>query len=294
MIEYQNGNAKVSINESGTRMIEYENDLNLDFPLNIDIRVMNKCAFGYNPKTKKAFCTFCHESARTDGNECDYEILKYRLKSSSLPAGIELAIGANEITEPLVEFLQWAFYEGFICNLTINQGHLKRDSDRLKSLIKNDYIKGLGVSYRSGLKFTVPQFVLDYEHTVFHVISGIDDIMDVLSLNDFGVKKILVLGEKDFGFNKGKVDLNTQRHKHWYWWIGKCIETFELVSFDNLALEQLNVKRLFVSDFETFDQGEHSFYINAVDGYLAPSSRNDNKTYWDGIDLREYFCSIKK
>lgn len=289
MINYQNGNAQVFISNDGTRIIEYEGVLKLKYPLNIDIRVMNKCSFGYNPNTGKAFCDFCHESAKTDGDECDYSLLKAKL--DGLPSGIELAIGGNEISEGLIDFLIWAKQKEFICNVTVNQGHLKRDLDKIKFLIENDYVKGLGVSYRSSLKWNIPEYILNYQHTVFHIIAGIDDILDVLSLSDLGVKKILVLGEKDFGFNAGRVDLTTKKHKHWYYWIMKCIETFDLVSFDNLALEQLNVKRLFLneSDFDAFDQGEHSFYINAVEAKLAPSSRSADVVCWNDYSLKEYY-----
>ena len=67
--QYKNGNADVTIMSNGTREIEYEDELFLDYPLNIDIRTSSRCSFGLNPKTGKAFCDFCHESATTDGSE---------------------------------------------------------------------------------------------------------------------------------------------------------------------------------------------------------------------------------
>lgn len=110
-----------------------------------------------------------------------------------------------------------------------------------------------------------------------------------------GVKKVLVLGEKNFGFNEGKVDLTTQSHKEWYWNVRKLFDTFNVVSFDNLALEQLNIKRFFPADkYEEFNQGEHSFYINAVDGYFAPSSRSSDKTDWNETTIQNYFKQLDK
>lgn len=293
MYQYQNGNSIVNLFDDGTRVIHYEDELNLEFPLNIDIRVSSKCTFGYNPKTNKAFCDFCHESQRTDGDECDYNDLKDKLKG--LPKGIELAIGANNITNDLYTFILWCDTQDYIVNLTINQGHLKRDSDGLKSLINNQLIKGLGVSYRSSLKWDVPQFILDYDHTVFHVIGGIDSIYDVMELSNKGVKKVLVLGEKNFGFNQGKVDLKTKKHREWFWFISKLFPIFDVVSFDNLALEQMNIKRFFSDEsWGVFCQGEHSFYINAVDKYFAPSSRSNDKTNWENVTVGEYFKTIEK
>lgn len=292
MNKYINGNSTVEIFEDGTRVIQFEDQLQLDYPLNIDIRVSSKCAFGYNPKTGKAFCDFCHESARTDGNECDYEKLKEKL--IGLPRGIELAIGANNITFNLVGFISWCKLNGYIVNLTVNQGHVRRDSSYLYTLIDQQLIKGLGVSHRSSLKWDIPDFILNYKNTVFHVIAGIDSIDDVLSLKDKGVKKVLVLGEKNFGFNEGKVDLSTRNHREWYWWVGKMFDTFDVTSFDNLALVQLNMKRFFSDEnWDIFNQGEHSFYINAVEQYFAPSSRSYVKTDWNKYSLKEYFHNLE-
>jgi hypothetical protein len=293
MIQYQNGNSTIELSNDGTRVITFEDTLQLEYPLNIDIRVSTKCAFGFNPKTGKAVCDFCHESARTDGNECDYQSLQNKL--IGLPKGIELAVGANQLTQGLYDFINWCDGNGYVVNLTLNQGHIKRDQEMVKKCYSTGIIKGLGISYRSSLKWDIPQFVLDNPNTVFHVIAGIDDVNEVLSLKDKGVKKILVLGEKNFGFNEGKVDLTTKKHKEWLWFISKLFHTFDVTSFDNLGLEQLRVKRFFNNEmWDEFNQGEHSFYINAVDNYFAPSSRSNNKTNWNEVLIEDYFKQLNK
>ena len=82
--------------------------------------------------------------------------------------------------------------------------------------------------------------------------------------------------------------------QQWYWWIKKLIDTKDVVSFDNLALEQLNIKRFLTDDkWEEFNQGEHSFYINAVEKYFAPSSRNGNKTDWSKTTIQDYFKQLE-
>ena len=291
--KYNNGNALISIFEDGSREIEYNDTLNLEYPLNIDIRVSSKCVFGLNPKTNKAFCSFCHESATTDGQECNYKELQEKL--SDLPKGIELAIGANELTDELWDFLYWAKLQGYICNLTINQGHIKRDLHKICSTIDHDLIKGLGISYRSKLKFDIPETILNYPNTVIHVISGIDTYQEVENLANLGVKKILILGEKDFGFNKGNVNLTTINHKHWYWYVHSLFNKFEVVSFDNLAIEQLNIKRFFTQEnWEIFNQGEHSFYINAVNKTFSPSSRSSDIISWNNLTIKDYFKQLMK
>jgi len=290
---YKNGNAVVSIDNDGSRVVEYEDTLQLDFPLNIDIRVSTKCAFGAKADGTPGFCSFCHESAKQYGFDCNYEKLKNKLLD--LPKGIELAIGANQLTDNLYEFLYWAKCQGYICNVTINQGHIKRDMTMIKNAIDIGIIKGLGISYRSGLKWDVPPSILEYENTVFHVIAGIDTFTEVEALAEMGVKKILILGEKNFGYNLGNVDLNSRKHREWFWWVHKLFSKFDVVSFDNLALEQLRIQRFFTNEnWDVFNNQEHSFYINAVDGYYAPSSRSNDKTDWNKKNIYEYFKSLKK
>lgn len=292
MYKYKNGNATISIESDGTRVIEFEDTLKLEYPLNIDIRVATKCSFGQKPDGSPGLCSFCHESAKVNGDEGDFERLKDIL--ATLPSGIELAIGCNQYTDNLHSFLEWCLKYGFICNLTVNQGHIPRDKDKLKFGIENGLIKGLGVSYRSRFNFNVPDFILNYNNTVIHVIAGIDTIDEVMELAEKGVRKILILGEKDFGFNKGKVDLNTTKHKHWRWYLGKLLDKFEVVSFDNLALEQLKPERFLSSEnYELFNQGEHSLYINAVEGYFSPSSRSNTKVSVYECTIREFFKDLE-
>nr|DAV67803.1 MAG TPA: hypothetical protein [Caudoviricetes sp.] len=294
MYKYQNGNALISIEKDGTRIIEFKDKLQLKYPLNVDIRVSTQCSFGQKSDGSHGVCAFCHESAKVNGTECNYEELKSKLED--LPQGIELAIGCNNMTVGLKNFIIWcSFNKKYICNVTINQGHISKNWGLIETLINQGYIKGLGISYRSFLKWSVPQSILDYQNTIFHIIAGIDDIDDVKELANKGVRKILILGEKDFGYNKGKVDLNSRKHKHWRWFLPDLFNMFEVVSFDNLALEQLKPERfLSKSDFETFNQGEHSLYINAVDGYYAPSSRSSENVNWNDISLTDYFKQLEK
>ena len=148
MIEYQNGNANITLYEDGTRIIETEDAyLDLEQPLNIDLRLLNRCSNGYNPKTGKAVCPWCHELQTTTGAECDYSLLMSKLEG--LTPGIELAIGGNELTTGLLSFIEWCYLKGFIVNLTVNQIHLSTFSSSLKELIGKGFIKGLGISYRS-------------------------------------------------------------------------------------------------------------------------------------------------
>jgi hypothetical protein len=158
----------------------------------------------------------------------------------------------------------------------------------LNSLLTDGTVKGIGVSYRPGFK---PAFLQYYPHSVVHVIAGINDFDDVLTLRDHGVKKVLVLGEKDFGLNIGRVKLMSPSHFAWKTRVMELFEAFEVVSFDNLALEQLNPKRFFSDDiWAPVYQGEHSFYINAVTKTFAPSSRSAKTEPY--TDIRAYYKRV--
>lgn len=291
LIEYLNGNSTISLYSDGTRIIEFDNQLELNQPLNIDIRIFNRCSNGFNPKTNRAICSYCHESQMTEGDEANYETLKNKL--SILDSGIELAIGANEINKNFIEFLYWCKSKSFFVNLTINQLHLEIYKNDLIKLIKEEVIYGLGISYRKDYNSKIDPIFINYDNSVLHVIAGIDTIEDVIK-SPFN--KVLVLGYKTFGFGTEfystegtEVDKNL---KQWLWNIPKLINKKSVVSFDNLGIEQLNIKRFFFeeSNWNTFYQGEYSLYINAVEEYFAPSSRtNENKVNWNSINIKEYF-----
>lgn len=291
MIQYRNGNADITLYDDGTRIIETDDSiLKLDTPLNIDIRVSKRCPYGYNADKGVSICGFCHESATVDGDVCDYDKLLDVIKVADLPKGTELAIGANQISDDFIEFVKDLYNLGFIVNVTVNERYLTDGGDKnLKKIMQ--YIKGLGISFRTldGC-MNLPKWISDYSNTVIHVICGIDNLKDVCKLHR-KYHKILVLGEKDFGFNTNKVDLNSKSHIEWDIHIMKLTKLFNIVSFDNLALEQLHIKdKISKDEYETFYQGEHSMYINAVDEYYAPSSRTlDNIKKFDDITLRDYF-----
>lgn len=292
-MKYRNGNASVWLDlQDGTRIIEYPDNepLTLDTPLNIDIRVSTQCPYGYNAETKQSTCTFCHESALVSGAECHYGVLQKVLTDAKLPRGTEIALGVNQITDDLMQFVKNLWKLGLVVNITMNERYILEFGDtRLKEMLP--YVFGLGISYRSlqGC-LSLPDWIANYPHTVIHIINGIDDFDDVKEL---GVKyrKLLILGEKDFGFNRGKVDLNTKQHKQWKSNVMQLTKIFDIVSFDNLGLQQLEIRgKITDEEYKSFYQGEHSMYINAVEQYFAPSSRTRNNILgFNETDLRSYF-----
>lgn len=295
LIHYPNGNGLIDIYEDGTRVITCEAEEFLpDYPLNIDLKVSSTCSFGHNPTNGTVFCSFCHEGAVTKGQDADLEVLRQKL--DDLPPGIELAIGCNQFTDELMWFIRWASYEKrFIVNLIVNQGHLRRDLNYLEYLISHRVIKGLGVSYRHSLKWDIPTQLLSYPHTVFHVIVGLDSIIKVKQLAKKGVKKLVVLGEKAVGFHKTKFNPCSEGQKQWQWQVHSLFKEFQVISFDNLALEQLHLKRFFTKNVWTsFFQHEHSMYIDAVKQTYAMSSRHEQSVSWDELSLEEFFKQTRQ
>ncbi len=282
--KYNNGNTTVTIMSDGTKVREYENTPEILHPESIDVKITNYCDMG---------CKFCHESSTTNGVHGDLSKLLEVI--SVLPAGVELAIGGgNPLSHPdLVEFLQELKSRGIIANITINQGHLKTYQDMILYLIKDNLVKGVGISITSN-NFTYIKPILEAtNNVVYHLIAGVNKIEVVEKLIELGECKVLVLGYKLFGFGvkyyTPEVDAELKR---WYKalpaFIGKCT-----LSFDNLAIEQLKVKRLFTHDgWNKFYMGDDfcfTMYIDAVKQEYAPTSRSDKRKSFNEISLLDYF-----
>lgn len=305
---YRNGNAVVVIDvhkstSQGSRLIISDDDeLKPEFPFNIDLRLSTRCPLGFNPKTGKATCEFCHESARTNGDDADYALLKEKLSEIPLGTPIELAMGINEMTDEIEDFIIWASNRGLIVNATVNQLTVsgnRETTNKVWELVEKGYLSGVGISLRDINTFhKVPEKLRTYHSTIVHTIVGIDPIEDVLRLREFGVKKVLVLGEKKFGFNEQAFDLPEHQQARAWWYVNfyKILNNgFEVVCSDNLGEQQMNVRRFFTEkDYAILHQGEYSFYINAVKGhtYFAPSSRADLS--WSvpmqDMGIKEYFA----
>jgi hypothetical protein len=217
-----------------------------------------------------------------------------------LPPGVELAIGGgNPLSHPdLIPFLRKVKTKGLVANLTVNERHLEPYKFLLSYLRRKDLIKGIGVSV-TGLNLPlVKQFLENNPHTVFHVIAGVHSPRVLSDLSTLPNSKTLVLGYKTFGRgiqfygNKTKKLLS-----EWY----RAIPTFlgkTHLSFDNLAVEQLNIRRLLTNEgwskFYMGDDGSFTMYIDAVEGTYAKTSRSSERTPFDSTDLLTYFQSLSK
>lgn len=287
---YTNGNTTVTLLGDGTKIREYEGTPEILHPESIDIKISDYCDLG---------CTYCHESSTVNGTHADLDRLLEVI--SCLPAGVELAIGGgNPLSHPgLTGFLQTLKSRGIIANLTVNQGHLKPYRDMLTCLIEEELVRGVGISITSN-NFTHIKPLLDMSgNIVYHLIAGVNKVETIDSLIGLGYCKVLVLGYKMFGFgvnhHNSQVDAELKR---WYkklpGYIGKCT-----LSFDNLAIEQLRIKRLFTHEgwgrFYMGDDGQFTCYFNGVDMYFSETSRSHNKYFIkNGYNLLSFFNEIRK
>lgn len=268
---YRNGNAVVLIDpEDGSRIIHTDDDdIDLEFPLNIDVSIGRRCDGG---------CAFCYEGATPDGPEADLSDVPFL---ESLHPYTEIAVnGDSLLNEGLLPFLEQLKERSIIANMTVNQIHFERKEDLIADLINRKLIHGLGVSLRN----PTPEFIKraqKYLNLVVHTIVGVHGPHDYVSLCGKGLK-VLILGYKDKGrghdylanANESIISNSNYLKRE----IGNILESnwYPVVAFDNLALDQLDVKSCVSADvWERYyqgDEGSASMFIDLTDKTFGISS----------------------
>jgi len=282
--EYTNGNTTVKILDDGTKVREYDSNPVVVHPESIDVKITNYCDNG---------CKYCHEMSTTKGMHGD--LVKLLGVVSELPPGVELAIGGgNPLSHPdLTTFFVELKRRGIISNITINQSHILKHNELITYLISEELVHGVGISVVNGdFNHIIPLLRLT-DNIVFHLIAGVTDIKMVDKLLELEKCKILILGYKKFGFGvdyfSEEVSNNLCRWKKLLrGYIGRCT-----ISFDNLAIEQLSVRKLFTTEgWERFYMGDdfcYTMYIDAVEQMYAPTSRSDDRKTFGDMTLLDYF-----
>lgn len=298
LYSYQNGNTHVSLYEDGTKERFFEGSPNIIHPESIDVKITDYCDAG---------CSFCHEQSTIDGQHGDLDKLLEIL--DPLPAGVEIACGGgNALSHPhLIDFLQKLKNKGIIVNITINQKHLKEYKNVILFLISEKLVYGVGISYTSVRYIDDIRPIIDAsDNVVFHVIMGINSVSDINTLmcvckEHNKICKILVLGYKVFGFGINYYLNNKKIEDNKYQWYIKLASHFKndglILSFDNLAIQQMNLKRFFTKDawskFYMGDDGRWTCYIDAVKRQYAMSSTSNNRMSFKDIDLLGAFKAYK-
>lgn len=278
---YKNGNYTTRIYEDGTRIRETEDDEFIpSFSENMDIKITNYCDMD---------CKFCHEGSTTSGKHG--EILNEKFIDTLHPYQ-EVALGGGDITShpDLIPFLQKLKDKKVITNITVNQKHFEEKQELIKKLVDEKLVYGIGVSLVNPTDEFI-NLIKQYPNTVIHVINGIISSNDLEKLYDKNLK-ILILGYKhlrrgDDYYDKHPLDISI-RQAYLEKNLHKILPHFKVVSFDNLAIEQLNVRNLLTDkEWEEFyqgDDGTSTYYIDMVERKFAKSSTVSFDKRYDLMD----------
>lgn len=286
---YANGNTVVMLFSDGTK-IRYVPDNEKPMPIrpeSIDLKVTDWCDMG---------CKFCHEGSKPDGKHGD---LSAPVLDSIRP-GTELAIGGgNPLSHPFIEsFLIRMRDRGVICNMTLNWKHFDADYSRVVNFIQRGLIHGLGVSMNELIPHNVVTRLMCHPNIVVHTIAGVapQGVYEILSNKDLN---LLILGYKTFG--RGVFYRQENSIVAHYEWLKDHVmdlmPRFRTVAFDNLALEQLEIKSKLTPEvwkqFYMGDDGAFTMYIDLVDGAFAKSSVSQRYPI-DTISLCDMFAKVRK
>lgn len=307
-VRYQNGNYFVSINlDNGTKIRETINpdatEFVADFPESADVKITNKCSYN---------CAFCHEGSNINGKHSD--ALHSHVWNTFRPY-TEVALGGGSVTgyPDLVPLLERLKSLHLIPNITVRQEEFMSNLPLIRKLTDEKLIYGLGISLSNPNQEDFIKTVKEFSNAVIHVINGIVSLAELQKLANNNLK-ILILGYKEV--RRGKILLanhaqNTiidNNKEALYAFLPKIITEhwFDVVSFDNLAIKQLNPKGRFVSDedWETIYMGDDgldgeqtsaSMYIDLVENEFARNSCDvDHRMPVGNMSVKEMYKILCK
>jgi MoaA/NifB/PqqE/SkfB family radical SAM enzyme len=273
---YPNGNYLVSIYDDGTKIRENDLDnLTPEFSESIDMKITNYCDKG---------CPFCHENSTKYGNHAVLDENVWKMIETIKPY-TELAIGGgNPLSHPKIEdFLIFCRDRKILANITLNEFHFQQDFDRVKRFVVENLIRGLGIS----INVDVPDIDLlekikMFPNAAIHTIAGVTsfETYRLLAKNEM---KVLILGFKQF--RQGKVYYRGQPVENKISELKENLTSiwnkFKVLSFDNLALIQLDIGEKLPSKIWDVmymgDDGQYTYYIDLVDKAYARNSTSNER-----------------
>lgn len=291
---YLNGNATVSIDENGRRVVEWPDgeELRLDYPLSIDLNISNRCSNG---------CAYCYAGNTPTGRVADLLSMSYL---DDMLAGSEIAINIQYPLPENFEFwLDKMKKQGVIVNGTINQLDFERDEtivDQIADWQERGLLHGIGISYRSNNY--VYSKIGKLKNVVIHMIVGVHTIEEVraMLLN----YNVLILGYK---FKERGIQYSQMNQ-----FVESNIEMFKLrvdevlkssgrgvLCFDTKATEQLELKKHLSEEmWATYyqgDEGSISFYIDGVNNTFNTDSHTSVESIpIDDKNIYSMFHTIKE
>lgn len=290
--EVKNGNYTMRLYNDGTKVRYNELDyFEPEKPESMDLKITNWCNMG---------CPMCHENSTPEGKHGN--IMNMPFIDTLLPY-TEIAIGGGDpLSHPhLVPFLKKLKSRNLIPNITVNQISFIDNIDFIQELVDKKLIYGLGVSLVDANDEFI-EIVSKFPNAVIHVINGVVHPVQLELLANKNLK-ILILGYKEF--RRGAVMYENQgatieQLKSAFYDLLPVIieeEWFKVVSFDNLAIKQLDPKRLMSDDewskFYMGDDGSFTMYVDAVNQEFAKSSTSTERWLLED-DIKPMFDRVRE
>lgn len=281
---YKNGNVITTIYSDGTKeRFTKDDEFKPVFAENMDIKICNRCSAG---------CPQCHEGSTPDGKLGDIMNEKF---IDTLHEYQEVALGGGNILEhpDLIPFLHKLKDKKVITNITLNQIHFEENLELVKDMVDQKLIYGLGVSLVNPTDEFISK-VKQFPNAVVHVINGIVTPEEMLKLADHELK-VLVLGYKMLRrgeeYYKNKAESIAANQQWIYNNLPSLLNKFAVLSFDNLAIEQLEIEKRWSEfsdepwdEFYAGDDGTITYYIDMVERKFARSSTASFDKRYDLLD----------
>ena len=290
--KYTNGNVNTRIYSDGTKIREtMDDEFRPEFPENFDCNISTYCTNG---------CAFCYAGCSEKGRDAD--LMSFTNIWDNLHPYTEIALNLNSnIPAHFTEFLEMLKEKRVIANVTVNQRQLIEFWDYLLELTEKKLVHGIGISLNNIDELISLNIPKHFPNAVIHTIVGITTETEYTKLAD-GRNKVLILGYKNVG--RGRfytIDRWASRSFNSSWLydnLESLMDKFKVLSFDNLALEQLNVQRLLTPEqWEQFymgDDGSFTLYVDLVSETFARNSITDVKYPIDGMNVDEMFKVIQR
>lgn len=327
--QYQNGNYQVALMENGTKIRFAEepegSGFHPEYPETIDMCITKKCSEG---------CPFCYEGCSPNGEQFKSEFLSYSIWDD-IPPYTELAINGNDVNDisMLSTFLEMMQRKQVIVNMTVSMQQLLYNRHVIFEYLGKKLINSIGISiskynelnlhrqsgvgiqpirwkYSSTVSLRNLFDPLRYSNYVFHVVLGLVSIEELLQFCKYhgefaGSKpKILLLGYKTAGRGIAYKHMFTpeinRRIEGIKMSIKELNEACDVIAFDNLACEQLDMKsQLSKEEWDMLYMGNdgcYSMYIDAVNCTFSKNSvtpLSERQELKNTMTLKDCFQAVR-
>lgn len=285
---YTNGNYKVILGSEGSK-IRYNNATSFAplFPETIDVNISQRC---------EQNCAFCYANCMPDGPLADLHHPIF----NSIPPYVELALNGNglEDNKDFIPFLERMRARYIICNLTLHLNQFIAIAPKVKYWHDTGLIHGIGVSISQEPTDEQLTILCSNPDIIVHVVAGIVTPAIMQKMYDRGLK-VLILGYKSKGRGATYKFMQPALINQIRWLednLEELKEHFKVISFDNLAVEQLHLREHVSEEMWKLrylgDDGQFSMYLNLCANTYARSSMDDEHPIFTN-DIRNLFAAVR-